>query len=77
MDDTAGVAMHTVGFCSAAATLSRPPDLTTLSQFANGSAELMIVAFSDAAERFGLYELSRAAAPATCGDAIDVPVIFP
>jgi hypothetical protein len=35
------------------------------------------VAFSEAGERAGLYAESNAAAPVTCGVAIDVPLMFP
>ena len=63
-----------VGFCIAAKTFKRPPDFTRGVQTGNGSTRFIRLALSDATERLGLYAESKAAAPAVCGVAIEVPL---
>ena len=65
---------QTVWYCIAAKIFNRPPLFTSPFHAGKTSTVFIKVAFSDAAERFGLYAANNAAAPVTCGVAIDVPL---
>ena len=67
---------QTVWFCKALAIFNLPPVFTTPFHCGRTSTRFIKVAFREAAERLGLKEESRAAAPAACGDAIEVPLRF-
>ena len=65
--------VQTVGFCSAAATFSRPFARFNPVNVGKASAVFINVALSEATESEGYWAARRAAAPATCGADIDVP----
>jgi len=65
---------HTVWLCIALKIFSRPPVLTIPEKAGRRSTLFINDALSEATERSGLYADNNAAAPATCGVAIDVPL---
>lgn len=69
---------HVVGFCKALKTLSRPFVLIGVdSHPVNESTVFIKVAFNDTADSPGLNAANSAAAPVTCGAAIEVPLDVP
>src|SRR2546428_2473675 len=67
--------------CNARATLSRPWDamgvVLELENCDRGSTLFIKIDFVWATVRYGLYEHNNATAPATCGEAIEVPLKKP
>ena len=55
------------------ATFKRPPEITLPSHPGNGSTVSISSAFNWAAVRSGFFASNKAAAPVTCGAAMDVP----
>jgi hypothetical protein len=69
--------LHTVSVCSARATFKRPFDATTPVHCGSTSTLFMSVAFRESALRLGSCAERSAAAPATIGEAIEVPLKEP